>query len=53
MDALVLDLGPLVDHGEDEEAEDEDRDAELDRQPHAFAARRLGAEFRAGLADAM
>ena len=50
---LVLDLGPLVDDGEDEEAEDEDRDAELDREPHALAARRLGSEFRPGLADAM
>jgi len=48
-----LELGPLVDHREDEEAEDDEGDAELDRQAHAFAARRLGSEFRPGLADAM
>ena len=53
MDALVLDLRPLVDHGEDEEAEDDEGDAELDRQPHALAARGPGSEFRPGLADAV
>ncbi len=51
VDALVLDLRPLVDDGEDEEAEDDDRDAELDREADALAARRPGADPRAGLAD--
>ena len=53
MDALVLDLRPLVDDGEDEEAEDDDRDAELDREADALAARRPGAEAGAGFAEPM
>ncbi len=39
VDALVLDLGPLVDDGEDEEAEDEDGDAELEGEADPLAAR--------------
>ena len=50
MDPLVLDLRPLTDDGEDEEAEDEHRDTELQRQAQPFAARRPGADPRARIA---
>src|SRR6185436_1262566 len=42
VDTLVLDLRPLADHGQNEEAEDENGNAELQRQAHSFAARRPG-----------
>ena len=51
MDALVLDLRPLVDDGEDEEAEYDQGEAELDRQPDPFALGRFRSEPGAGLAD--
>jgi hypothetical protein len=50
VDALVLDLRPLADHGQDQEAEDHEHDSELDRQPHLPVARRPGAEPGARLA---
>ena len=50
MDALVLDLGPLADDGQHEEAEDEQRDAELQGKAQPLAARGPGAEPRARLA---
>src|SRR5262249_45944324 len=53
VDPLVLDFRPLLDHRQDEEAEDQDGDAELDREPDPFAARRAGPEPRAGFADPM
>ena len=51
VDAFVLDLRPLVDDGEDEEAEDEHGEAELQGEAYPAAARRAGAEPRAGLTD--
>ena len=42
---FALDLRPLVDDGEDEEAEDDDGEADLQRQAHPLAARGLGPEF--------
>jgi hypothetical protein len=51
MDALVLDLRPLVDDREDEEAEDDEREPELDRQSDPLAAGRLRSEPGAGFAD--
>ena len=53
MDPLVLDLAPLVDDREDEEAEDDDGEAELQRQPHALAARWAGADLGPSLSDAV
>ena len=38
MHAFALDLRPLVDDGEDEEAEDENREADLQSKPHPLAA---------------
>ena len=51
MDALVLDLRPLVDHGQDQEAEDQDGKAELDGEANFATARRARPEPRACLAD--
>ena len=48
---FALDLRPLVDDGEDEEAEDDHGEAELERKPQPAAARRLGPEPRPGLTD--
>ena len=50
MDALGLDLRPLADHRQHQEAEDEQRDSELDRELHPLAARRPGAESGARVA---
>jgi hypothetical protein len=50
MDPLVLDLRPLVDDREDEEAEDHDREADLEGETHLAAAGRLFADARYGLA---
>jgi hypothetical protein len=44
--AFVLDLRPLIDDGQDEEAEDDDRETDLQRKAHALAARGFGPEFR-------
>ena len=46
-----LDLRPLVDDGEDEEAEDQDGEADLEGEADPAAARRAGPELRSGLAD--
>ena len=53
VDAFALDLRPLVDDGEDEEAEDEHGEPDLQRQAHAAAARRAGPEPSPGLADSV
>ena len=42
--ALALDLRPLVDDGEDQEAEDDDGEADLQRKAHPLAAGWLGAD---------
>ena len=51
MDAFALDLRPLVDDGEDEEAEDEHGQADLQGQANPAASRRLGPELRPRLAE--
>jgi thiamine-monophosphate kinase len=51
VDPLALDLRPLVDHGQDQEAEDQDGEADLEGEADTAAARRAGAETCAGLAD--
>ena len=53
MNAFALDLRPLVDDGEDQEAEDDRREADLEGEADAAAARRTGPEPRSGLAHAV
>ncbi len=53
MDALALDFGPLIDDGEDEETEDHQGQAELDRKPQTAAARGAVPEPRPGLTKAV
>jgi hypothetical protein len=45
MHAFVLDLRPLVDDGEDEEAENHDREADLQSKAYALASRGLGPDL--------
>ena len=51
MDAFALDLRPLVDDGEDEEAEDDDGEPDLQGEAHPFAAGWLGPESRPCFTD--
>ena len=51
MDPFALDLRPLVDDGEDEEAEDDYREPDLQGEPHPFAAGWLGPELRPCVTD--
>ena len=53
MDAFALDLRPLVDDGQDEEAEDDDGEPDLQREAHPFAAGRSGPESRACFAESV
>ena len=53
VDPFVLDFRPIVDDRQDQEAEDHDRQPELDREPDPLAARRAGAEPGPGFADPM
>jgi hypothetical protein len=53
MHAFVPDLRPLLDDRQDEEAEDQDREPELDREPDPLAPRRLGPEPGACFADSV
>ena len=53
MNAFVLNLRPLVDDGEDEEAEDQRREPDLQGEPDFAAARGLFPEPGSDLADAV
>jgi hypothetical protein len=51
VDAFALDLRPLVDDGEDQEAEDEHGKADLEGEADPATAGRARSELGSGLAD--